>query len=188
MNESITDGSLESFIYTMRIGMKGGIFTDAIFLDIKKNFLGGVIGSLKNEMSKIPADKMKEFGGYVNQLIKPLERSSNIQQFLSNLGMVADTKNNIINRLSISEVVLESTVMNTIKKLNQSIKSAITGAGEWWDENKSNIILTISEILVQLLVNILFIILEALLKTKLDKPKIKFGGGKFGGGGSSGKW
>ena len=95
---------------------------------------------------------------------------------------VSNAKNNIMDRLSIEEALQESKVLDWLK----SIKNK---AADWWDDNKYTIVTTILEMLAQLLVNILFAILGALLKSDdLEAPKIKFGGGKFGGGGASSKW
>ena len=188
MNESTTDGSLESFVHTMRLGIKGGVFTDEIFPIVKKNFLGGVLGSLKAEMSRIPTDKKKQFSVYVSQLLKPLESSSNIDQFVSRLGMVADTKNNIIARLGVNELVNEVSIKKSIDWLKGTVKSTIQKGKDWWDENKHSILRVLIELLAQIIVEILFGILSALLKTKVKAPKVKFGGGKFGGGGAGGSW
>jgi hypothetical protein len=177
MNESTTDGSLESFVYTMRLGIKGGVFTDDIFPIVKKNFLGGVLGSLKAEMSRIPTDKKQEFSLYVSQLLKPLESSSNMNQFVSRLGMVADTKNNIIARLGISEIVNEVSIKKSIDWLKGTVKSSIQKGKDWWDENKHSIVKVLIELLAQIIVEILFGILSALLKTKVKAPKVKFGAG-----------
>jgi hypothetical protein len=188
LNESTTDGSLESFVYTMRLGMQGGVFTNEMFPIMKKNFLGGVLGSLKGEMSKLPADKKGEFSRYVSQLLKPLESSSNIEQFINRLGLVADTKNNILSNLGVNEMVMEFHTKNSVDWLKATVKSTLKKGKEWWSENKQSILKVIIEILAQIIVEILFAILGALLKTKVKAPKVKFGGGKFGGGGAGGNW
>jgi hypothetical protein len=188
LNESTTDGSLESFVYTMRMGIKGGLFTNEMFPIMKKNFLGGVLGSLKGEMGRISTDKKGDFSKYISQLLKPLESSSNIEQFINRLGLVADTKNNILSNLGINEIMLEFGVKNSINWLNTTVKNTIKRGNEWWDENKHSILKVIIEILAQIIVEILFVILSALLKTKVKAPKVTFDGGKFGGGGAGGNW
>jgi hypothetical protein len=184
LNESTTDGSLESFVYTMRLGIKGGVFTNEMFPLLKKNFLGGVLGSLKGEMSRIPADTKGEFSKYVSQLLKPLENSSNIEQFINRLGLVVDTKNNILSNLGVNEMVMEFGVKDSINWLKSTIKKG----KDWWEENKHSILKVIIELIAQIIVEIIFAILSALMKTKVKAPKVKFGGGKFGGGGAGGNW
>jgi hypothetical protein len=115
LNESTTDGSLESFIYTLRIGVQSGVFSDEIFKDIKRNLVGGVLGSLKGEIDSIPRPKRKQFLKYVSALIKPIEASTNMNSFINSLGIVADTKNNLIKNLGI---LTEKKILN--KRENKS--------------------------------------------------------------------
>jgi len=182
INESTTDGTIESLIDATKLSMKMDIFNDELLNDVKVNFIEGIKGSLKSETNKLPANKRKEFQGYVNMLIGPLEKANTMGKFLGAMLSVSNAKNNIMDRLSIEEALQESKVLDWLK----SIKNK---AADWWDDNKYTIVTTILEMLAQLLVNILFAILGALLKSDdLEAPKIKFGGGKFGGGGASSKW
>jgi len=182
INESTTDGTIESLIKVTQISMDMGIFDDKLLKNSKYNLISGVSGALKGETSKLPTDKRKEFDGYVDALMNPLKKADTMEQFLRALINVADTKNNIFSRLSITEQLNESKVLDLLKK----VKNATT---EWWDAHKDNILLFIAEILAQILVEILFAILRALLKSdNLEAPKMKFGGGAFSGGGSGGSY
>jgi DNA phosphorothioation-dependent restriction protein DptG len=182
INESTTDGTIESLIKVTQISMSMGIFDDRLLKNSKYNLISGVNGALKSETLKLPTDKRKEFNGYVDALMKPLQKADTMEQFLGAMINVADTKNNIFSRLSIIEKLNESKVLDLLKK----VKNATT---EWWNNHKDTILLSIAEILAQILVEILFGILRALLKSdKLKAPKMNFGGGAFSGGGSGGSY
>lgn len=182
LNESTTDGTIESLIKITQISIGMGVFDDELLKNSKYDLVSGVKGTLRGETSKLPVDKRKEFDRYVNALMTPLQNADTMEQFLRAMITIADTKNNIFSRLSITETLNESKVSDLLKK----VKTATT---KWWDEHKNNIFWYIAEILAQILVEILFGILRGLLKSdSLKAPKMKFGGGKFGGGGASGKF
>jgi hypothetical protein len=173
LNESTTDGSLESFIYTLRIGVQSGVFSDEIFKDIKRNLVGGVLGSLKGEIDSIPRPKRKQFLKYVSALIKPIESSTNMNSFINSLGIVADTKNNLIKNLNISEQIDEGKLKDGILFLQKRIKSTTDDTKKWWDENKKEIAKYVSRILGQILIEVLFVILRSLLKNPtIPTPKL----------------
>lgn len=182
LNESTTDGSVEALIEVTKLSMKMGIFNDEILRDVQDNFVGGVEGSLKGELRKIPSDKKAEFNGYMEALMGPLRKAKTMAQFLSALASVSAAKNNILARMAVEAPMNESKIVNWLK-------DAYKQSSEWWQRNKSEIITTIIELLVQIVIEILFAVLRALLKSKsLEAPKFKFGGGKFGGGGAGGNW
>ena len=69
------------------------------------------------------------------------------------------------------------------------LKKVKTATSDWLDKNGANILMFIAELLAQIVVEILFAILRALLKSdNLKAPKMKFGGGSFSGGGSGGSF
>ena len=96
VNESTTDGTIESLIKVTKISMGMGIFDDRLLKSSKSNLILGISGALKGETSKLPTDKQKEFVGYVNALMKPLQKANTMEQFLRAMINVADTKNNIL--------------------------------------------------------------------------------------------
>jgi hypothetical protein len=182
VNEAIADGSIESLIDVMKTSLNFGIFDDSMISDIKDDFLAGIRGSMKGEVSKLPTNKKQEFEMYSSQLMKPLEKAKTLGQFLSAMISVASAKENIMKRLSIKESINESKISDFFKNIHRKSK-------EWWEDNKHRIFLTLIELLAQIIVEILFAILRAFLKSDdLKAPKIKFGGGSFGGGGASGNW
>lgn len=182
LNEATTDGSIESLIDASKIAVKMNIFDDNLFREMKDNMLLGVIGSLKGEVDRLPADKRSEFKKYADALMKPLEKAKNLSQFINSLTLVAAAKNNIIKRYSLDEVFNESVVIDKLKNIKNKAVS-------WWNENREDILIMILEVLAQIIVEVLFGIIKALLKSdKLKAPKIRFRGGSFGGGGASGKW
>jgi len=182
VNESTTDGTIESLIKVTQISIGMGIFDDRLLKSSKSNLILGISSALKGETSKLPTDKRNEFVGYVNALMKPLQKANTMEQFLRAMINVADTKNNIFSRLSITEQLTESKVMDLLKKVK-------TATSDWLDKNGANILMFIAELLAQIVVEILFAILRALLKSdNLKAPKMKFGGGSFSGGGSGGSF
>jgi hypothetical protein len=183
VNESTTDGTIESLIKITQMSMNMGVFDDKLMSKHSKfDLISGVKGAIKGEVTKLPTDKRKEFDRYADSLITPLENADTVEQLLRAMITIADTKRNIFSKLSITESLNESRVSDLLKK----VKNATT---KWWDEHKDNLLLYIAEILAQILVEILFGILRGLLKsTDLKAPKIKFGGGKFGGGGATSSW
>jgi len=155
-----------------------------LFSEMKDAMIAGVNGTLKGQSSKVPTDKQDEFNGYVDALMGPLEKAKNLSQFIGAMTAIAKTKDNIIKRLEIQEAVVESKAMDWLKSIkNKTI--------DWWNENKYKVALTIAELFVQILVELLFTILRALTKSSIDSPRIKFdgfGGGKFSGGGAGQKF
>lgn len=179
--ESTTDGTIESLIEVTKISMKMGVFDDALLKDMRQNFIGGIEGSLKSEMAKIPNDKKSEFKGYMEALIGPLKKVETMAQLLSAMGSIAAAKSNIVKRMTLDESLNESKILDWLKK-------AKTATADWWQRNKSTILYTILEVLARIIIEILFAVLRAITKSDVKAPKIKFGGGSFGGGGASGKW
>jgi hypothetical protein len=181
INESTTDGSIDSLIDVLKTSLNFGIFDDNMLKDIKDDFISGIEGSMKTEVVKLPAEKRKEFQKYSKQLMGPLEKADTLASFLSAMISVSAAKENIVNRLSIKESLDESKVADFFRNIHKKSK-------DWWEDNKSKIFLFIIEALANIIVKILFAIIGALLKTDIKAPTVDFGGGKFGGGGARGKW
>ena len=182
INESTTDGTIESLIDVTKLSMQMGIFNDELLHDVREDFINGVEGSLKSAIGKLNSVQKKEFNMYAEAMMGPLRKVKTMAQFLSALGAIASAKDNILSRMELQEALNEG-------KISDWLKKAKTATAEWWERNKSSIISTIIEILVQFVLNILFAVLNALLKTDdIETPKFKFGGGKFGGGGARGTW
>lgn len=184
LNESTTDGTIEALIEVTKLSMKAGVFNDELLADVKDDFVNGIEGTLKGQTNKLNPQQRKEFNGYVEALMGPLRKANTMAQFLGAMRNVAITKDNIMNRM-LSESINASSILNMLK----NAKSATI---EWWQRNKYDIVGKIVEMLVRIVLEILFGILRALLKTDdLKTPKFKFdgfGGGKFGGGGAGSKW
>lgn len=181
ISESTTDGTIESLIEVTKLSMSMGVFNDELLKDTRENFISGIEGSLKSEVRKIPSDKKKEFTGYMTALIGPLKKVETMAQLLSAMYSISAAKSNILNRMSVEEALNESKILDWLKK-------AKTATTDWWDRNKSTILYTILEVLARIIIEILFAVLRAITKSDVKAPKIKFGGGSFGGGGASGKW
>lgn len=179
--ESTTDGSIESLVDVSKIAIQMGIFDDKLFSEMKDTMISGVRGSLKSGLSKISSTDKNKMAKYTNSLLGPLESAKDMKEFLSALIAVGKTKDALIKNLTLTESLLES-------KISDWLKKAKNATVNWWKNNAYDIAMFIARILIQILVEILFAVLRSITKSDIKAPKIKFGGGSFGGGGASGKW
>jgi hypothetical protein len=88
----------------------------------------------------------------------------------------------------VTEVVINEV---RLKDAYVKIKFMLGKGQDWWVENRGGILTFLIEVIAQFVVAVIFAILGAILKTKIDAPNIKLGGkGNFGsgGGGATGKW
>lgn len=143
LNESTTDGTIESLIDVTKIAVNMGVFDDSLLKDVKQNFIQGIRGSLKTETDKIRPEKRKQFKQLMDSLISPLETANTMNKFIMSLELIAKTKDNIVSRLSEGEIILESRLVNWLKTAKKSSK-------DWWETNKKNIVKKISDILINI--------------------------------------
>ena len=156
------------------------------FAEFRGIFINAIRSAVKQKSAQLDADSKKEFETAVEKLIRPLEGTKTIAQFISAMTKVSGIKDGISDEFSISESLNESKIMDWFRKA----KSATV---EWWQENKQDIFLFILEMIAQFIVSFLFALINALLKSKdpIDAPTISFrgfGGGKSGGGGAGATW
>jgi predicted GNAT family acetyltransferase len=182
INESTFENTIKSLIDITKVPIKMGIFDDSVLSKIKQTVISGVEDSLRGEVKKLNQNQKKEFNKYANELINPLKKAKTMPEFLRAVHSIGAAKPNILSRVESFEFIQESKVLDWLK-------NAKNKTSDWWNKNKNEIAIIMAEFLAQLIVEILFAVLNALLKSNsLKAPKIKFGGGKFGGGGASGKW
>lgn len=179
--ESTTDGSIESLVDVSKIAIQMGIFDDKLFSEMKDTMISGVKGSLKSGLSKVSSTDKNKMAKYANSLLGPLESAKDMKEFLIALIAVGKTKDALIKNLALTESLLES-------KMGDWLKKAKNATVSWWKDNAYDIAMFIARILIQILVEILFAVLRSITKSDIETPKMKFGGGSFGGGGASGKW
>lgn len=147
INESTTDGTIESLIDATKIATKMGVFTDDLLKEVKQNFISGARASLKTEKSKLPSDKRNEYQKLMDSLIDPLEKANSMSKFIKALQIISVTKNNILDRLGVDESLVESKILTWFKDAKKQ-------SADWWKENIAMIIEKISKVLLSLINNI----------------------------------
>lgn len=156
LNESF--GDLKELLQIIEIGEKIGVIDDRVIREIKKGLIQGITQYTKN----LPQDKQS----LVKEIIKTIESARDAKSFRSALLKVEK---------------IGSTFNEGFIDENQKIKSLLRKGKDWWTKNSYSVI----QVMANLVVHFIFGVLEGLLKTKLGRPKINFGGkGKFGSGGA----
>ena len=186
LNESATI-EFPLMIDALKLIEKNVSIDAAKFAEFRVIFINAIRSAVKQKSAQLDAESKNEFETAVEKLIKPLEGTKTIAQFISAMTKVAGIKDSISNEFSISESLNESKIMDWFRK-------AKTATVEWWQENKQDIFLFILEMIAQFIVNFLFALINALFKTdddEIETPTISFrgfGGGKSGGGGAGATW
>ena len=185
LNESATI-EFPLMIDALKLIEKNVSIDAAKFAEFRGIFINAIRSAIKQKSAQLDAESKKEFETAVENLIRPLEGTKTIAQFISAMTKVAGIKDGISDEFSISESLNESKIMDWFRK-------AKTATVEWWQENKQDIFLFILEMIAQFIVSFLFALINALLKSKdpIEAPTISFrgfGGGKSGGGGAGATW
>jgi hypothetical protein len=186
LNESISAPSISPLIDALKLIEKNVSIDAAKFIEFREIFINSIRSALKQKSVQLDTESKNKLETAVEKLVKPIEGTKNLTQFISAITKVSGIKDDISDEFSISESLNESKIMDWFKK-------AKTATVEWWQENKQDIFLFILEMIAQFIVSFLFAIISALLKTKdpIEAPKISFrgfGGGNTGGGGAGGTW
>lgn len=151
-------GELRELLKLIEIGEDLGFIDDRVIREIKRGLIEGITKYTKN----LPQDKQP----IVKQIIQTVESARDTKSFRSAILKV-EKMGSKFNEGFIDE--------------NQKIKSLLRKGKDWWTKNSYTVI----EVVANLLVHFIFGVMEGLLKTKLGRPKINFGGkGKFGSGGA----
>jgi hypothetical protein len=186
LNESISAPTISSLIDALKLIEKNVSIDSAKFVEFREIFINSIRSALKQKSPQLDTESKNRLETAVEKLIKPIEGTKNLAQFISAMAKVSGIKNGISDEFSISESLNESKIMDWFKK-------AKTATVEWWQENKQDIFLFILEMIAQFFVSFIFAIINALLKgeDQIETPTISFrgfGGGKSGGGGAGASW
>jgi hypothetical protein len=187
LNESISAPSISPLIDALKLIEKNVSIDAAKFVEFREIFINAIRSALKQKSVQLDTESKNKLETAVEKLVKPIEGTKNLAQFISAMTKVSGIKNDISDEFSISESLNESKIMDWFRK-------AKTATVEWWEENKQDIFLFILEMIAQFIVNFLFALINALFKTdddEIETPTISFrgfGGGNTGGGGAGASW
>jgi hypothetical protein len=189
LNESISAPSISPLIDALKLIEKNVSIDAAKFIEFREIFINSIRSALKQKSVQLDTESKNKLETAVEKLVKPIEGTKNLTQFISAITKVSGIKDDISDEFSISESLNESKIMDWFKK-------AKTATVEWWQENKQDIFLFILEMIAQFIVNFLFALINALFKKddnddEIEAPKISFrgfGGGRTGGGGAGAAW
>jgi len=155
INESITDGSIEDFLEGTKIAIRMGLFSDPFFRDLKSNMTEGVRISLENETFDLPKNAHKQFLGYVKELTGLLEKTETISEFINELGLISEVKQNIIKRMKSEGKIEESTnFKNSISWIKKGLEGTKKQVTLWWNGNQNQIAKELGDILVNFMVSV----------------------------------
>jgi hypothetical protein len=165
IDESTTDGTIDSLLNATRVAWSMGVFDDEFFKYLISDFIMGIRSSMKYELYDIPKENHGIFLKYADILIKPIEQSKDMKSFISALKNVVIAKNNIVKRLQLNEVhIIESSkfklAFDSFKRLASQPNDIIN---DWWVRNKNKILKLIVEYLIKYIIGTLSLI----------KPKLK---------------
>lgn len=150
-----------------------------------------IVGNLSGMVSKAAArlntvDQRRQLSNKVQELVKPLQSVTTLKQMADFLQqLVRDAK---------TSGILDEAInwKGAFQRVGQALKRAGAGAKQWWSNNKYELLKLVVEFVLQLLLEIVFGLIGAMLKSKISAPKIKmfkgFKGGDFGGGGAGAEW
>lgn len=151
-------GELKELLTIIQIGEDLGFIDDRVIREIKKGAIQGIEKVTKN----LPKDKQP----IIREIIQILQSARDAKTLRSAIIKVEK---------------IGSTFNEGFMTENQKIKSLLKKGKDWWVKNSY----TVVEVIANLVVHFIFGVLEGMLKTKLGRPKINFGGkGKFGSGGA----
>lgn len=165
VDETITDGTIDSLLNATRIAWQLGVFDDEFFKYIVGDFIKGIRSSLKYELYDIPKENHNTFLRYADILIKPIEASKDMQSFMSAVTKVVTAKNNIVKRLRMTEtyIVESSKFKSAFDGFKRVVSSSNGKLDDWWIRNKDKILKLIVEYLIKYIIGVLSIV----------KPKLK---------------
>lgn len=191
LNESVELDNLAYLVMVLR-----GL--DAVGMDDQTTYVAemrnAILGGVNDMLNKAAADlktveQRRQLGSKVRELLKPLQTVTTLKQ-------MEDFLQQLVDDAKILGALNESIDFKAaFQRVGRILRKAGVGAKQWWDNNKYELLKLLVEFVLQLLLNIVFGLIGAMLKSKIETPKIKlfkgfkgFGGGDFGGGGAGGEW
>lgn len=171
INESTTDGSIESLIQATRIAVKMGIFDEEFFGEMKSDVIHGVNGALRAEVTNIPPENKQEFMSFVEIIMKPIHQANTMRDMIDTLIKVSVIKQGVVKRLQLVESLNEAldfrVIFDTAKKaLNTTKKKAMM----WWEDHKESFLQEVINFLVNYILRFLAAVMSHILNTKITIP------------------
>lgn len=187
INESSTNPNIQALENLLGIIASIGIEAPEFVQTIKDNFNQAFKDLMKEASAKLStAEQRKTLKTKIDKLLEPMNNAKTIKDlsvFVSNIEKDLDILKGINEAIDFK---------NTLQRVTTSLKKAGSKAKEWWDNNKYQLLALVVQFLLQLILEIVFALINGMLKTKINTPKVpKFGGfkgGDFGGGGAGGEW
>lgn len=164
INENFSE--LKELLTIIEMGEKVGVIEDWVIEQIKQELIQSITRNTKN----LPKDKQP----IVREVIQILQSARDGKTLRSAILKVEK----IGSKFNEGFIVENQKIKSLLKKAKDWL---VNKGKDWWVKNSR----TVVELIATLVVHFIFAVLEAMLKTKLDPPKINFGGkGKFGSGGA----
>jgi hypothetical protein len=185
-------GGLKFILLFIRAGEKFGIIDKSFTIELRNTLIKAINRGVKAKMGveNLPTEQQKSAYEIINKVIEPLKNATDAKSLSKAIVKVESFMSNIekFKKGYVTEVVINEV---RLKDAYVKIKSMLGKGQDWWVENRGGILTFLVEVIAQFVVEVIFAILGAILKTKIDAPNIKLGGkGNFGsgGGGATGKW
>jgi len=154
--------------------------------EIRRQFQAAFNELLQQAAVKLKTvEQRRQLSSKVRELLAPLQTATTFKDLIQYIDFV--TKE--VKALGpLDEALNFKAAFQTI---GQHLKGAGAKAKQWWDNNKMGLAKLVIEFLLQLMLEIVFALINGLLKSNIKTPKVKFPGfkgGDFGGGGAGGEW
>jgi hypothetical protein len=151
--------------------------------EIRRQFQAGFKELLQQAAVRLKTvEQRRQLSSKVRELLAPLQTATTFKDLIHYIDFV--TKE--VKALGpLDEALNFKAAFQTI---GQHLKGAGAKAKQWWDNNKMNLAKLVIEFLLQLMLEIVFALINGLLKSNIKTPKVRFKGGDFGGGGAGGEW
>jgi len=150
INESTTDGSIETLLMVTKLGANQGIFNDTMVREVKGEFMAGIRGSLKLELPKIPTEHQQEFKKVMGFILNPIERVSTIVGLIDSLSKMVIVKKSLFKRYNVHENINESINFNKVfSGLKQKLSNTKEDFSIWWNKNSKSVIKAIADYLIK---------------------------------------
>ena len=188
LNESAELDTL-AYLVTVLRGLDAVGMDDqtAYVTEMRDAILGGVNGMVNKSVATLKTtEQRRQLNGKVQELLQPLQSVNTLKQMEDFLQQLVDDAK-ILG--SLNEAI---DFKAAFQRVGSMLRKAGAGAKQWWHNNKYELLKLIVQFVLQLLLEIIFGLIAAMLKSKISAPKIKmfkgFKGGDFGGGGAGGEW
>jgi hypothetical protein len=188
LNESVELDNLAYLVTVLRGLDAVGMDDQTVYVaEMRNAILGGVSGMVNNAAASLKTvEQRRQLNSNVQALLKPMQSVTTLKQMEDFLQQLADDAK-ILGALN--EAV---DFKAAFQRVGSMLRKAGAGTKQWWKNNKYELLKLIVEFVLQLLLNIVFGLIGAMLKSKIEAPKIKmfkgFKGGDFGGGGAGSEW